>query len=171
MNNGNCSYNELLNQTNTYDIFSLPGICNEMRLLNNKAHILIEKEGSKKINFIKIYKKDFYIENKLCEQDMLTIKHPNLVNLNDVRENDKYKIFEYKYHNTFDLYSCITNTSIYNIIKDNNNLDKLSEQLINVINYLHINNICHRDIKIDNISGIHIYNISKISFLKILRQL
>ena len=145
------SYEDLLNPENKYYPFNLPGFNNELRLKNNKARILIEKSGKERVGFFKICKKDFYIQNSFCEKDMLNIKHENLVSLNDIYENDIYIIFRYKYYNMIDLYAYASNTILYNIIKKDNHLDCISKQLINVINYLHNNNICHRDIKIDNI--------------------
>jgi serine/threonine protein kinase len=145
------SYIELLNPEKKYDTFNLPGFNNELRLQNNKSRILIEKSGKERVGFLKICKKDFYIKNSFCERDMLTIKHEHLVSLNDIYENDIYIIFRYKYYNMIDLFACVSNNILYNIVKKNNHLDKISKQLIMVINYLHNKKICHRDIKIDNI--------------------
>ena len=116
-----------------------------------KAHKIIS--NNKKF-FIKIYKKkevkgkNYAIDSELIMKD---VKHDNLIKMVSYSEYKDYMCFNYKYYECVDLISIYETMNKYYLdIIESNKFD-ISLQLINVMNFLHNINICHRDIKLDNI--------------------
>ena len=96
------------------------------------------------------------------ELTMIDIKHPNLMKSIEYIVNSPYIEFHYKYYNKscwidlIDIYN--NNNPLKSLIKElYDNKKTISLQLINVVNFLHNQNIVHRDIKLDNI----LYNSEK----------
>ena len=109
--------------------------------------------------FIKKYRKKVYnnhgisMNNKFIENELLlsNIKHPNLIAFMKREDTTNDVYIYYKYYCLPDLISVFTKD-------DNSAIDLLYfynktilTQLLNVVKFLHKNNIVHRDIKVDNI--------------------
>lgn len=120
-------------------------------IINNKAYIMI---SNNKYFFIKTYKRNFNeILNNAIESEkiMKNIKHKNLINMINFTEYKNIVIFLYFNYNCIDLITIYEKNMINYLDLLESIKFKISQQLIDVVNFLHNYNICHRDIKLDNI--------------------
>ena len=108
--------------------------------------------------FIKEYQKVYFkngkfVKNKSIENELLlkNMNHNNLVNIKNYVETPAYCYICMKYYPYPDMIVFYENN--FNKIIDNiyDNSQTIIKQLIDVIMFLHKNNIAHLDIKLDNI--------------------
>lgn len=109
--------------------------------------------------FIKKYKKKIYdnrgisMNNKFIENELLlsNIKHSNLIAFMKKEDTPNDVYIYYKYYSLPDLISIFTkdDNSVIDLLYFYNKT--ILTQLLNVVKFLHKNNIVHRDIKVDNI--------------------
>lgn len=108
------------------------------------------------IQFNRSKKEEWYL-GKLCN-------HPNICNLHDIYYEDNYKHNgQYVKHIVTE---CGENTLAKlasNIYMDEQSLKLVVIQMLNSILHCHNNNICHRDIKLENFIYINSYNLSQSS--------
>lgn len=142
---------------------------------NNKRKIEYDNNKNKKLysKSLKevdgnVFKKKYYIESVGVSGELLmeNVKHPNLMEfisyykekeVNPLTlQDDHFITFYYRYYdrsNWIDLIDIYNQSEpIKDLISDiYNNRKELSFQLVKVVNFLHSQNIVHRDIKLDNI--------------------
>ena len=120
-----------------------------------------EEEKRKELNFVEL--RELYIMKK--------IKHQNVINLLDFNLNRKDKelciLMEYL---NIDLGKFIHENSQNPNVMNENFLKDISFQILSGLNYLHENNIIHRDIKLENILYDSKKNIAKIGDFGLSRQ-
>ena len=144
---------------------------NEINLL--KKSIINDKINNNVYKSIKevdgtVFKKKYYIESLGVSGELLmeNVKHPNLMEfisyykekeVNPLTlQDDHFITFYYRYYdrsNWIDLIDIYNQSGpIKDLISDiYNNRKEISFQLVKVVNFLHSQNIVHRDIKLDNI--------------------
>ena len=120
-----------------------------------------EEEKRKELNFVEL--RELYIMKK--------IKHQNVINLLDFNLNrkDKELCILMEYLNT-DLGKFFHENRQNPNIMNENFLKNISFQILSGLNYLHENNIIHRDIKLENILYDSKKNIVKIGDFGLSRQ-
>ena len=120
-----------------------------------------EEEKRKELNFVEL--RELYIMKKL--------KHSNVINLLDFNLNRKnrelYILMDYFQTDLGKFFhENIENPNVMN----ENFLKNISFQILSGLNYLHENNIIHRDIKLENILYDSKNNIAKIADFGLSRQ-
>jgi len=120
-----------------------------------------EEEKRKELNFVEL--RELYIMKK--------IKHQNVINLLDFNLNRKDKelciLMEYLHTDLGKFFH--ENRQNPNVMNENF-LKNISYQILSGLNYLHENNIIHRDIKLENILYDSKNNIAKIGDFGLSRQ-
>ena len=111
---------------NIYKPLNVDGLHNSSERLNrNKAYLLIQYDDYKKTHFVKIYAKKYYKEYYLCETIMHNITHPNIIELEQIKENNNFIIMKYKYYPCDDLLITYSNNTMYNYICEYNLKDSI----------------------------------------------
>ena len=80
------------------------------------------------------------------------VKHKNIVKLEEIRETKDYYFIVMEYCNGGTLASCLKKfKEIYKFPFSERITQYIMRQLVFAINYIHKNNLIHRDLKLDNI--------------------
>jgi serine/threonine protein kinase len=130
--------------------------------LKNESENKNENEGKRKeLTFVEI--REIYIMKKINHVNVI-----NLLDLNFSRENGhSYLLMEYI---QTDLSKFFRENKENPNVMNENFLKNISFQILNGLNYLHENNIIHRDIKLENILYDPKNNIAKIGDFGLSRQ-
>ena len=130
--------------------------------LKNESENKNENEGKRKeLTFVEI--REIYILKKINHVNVI-----NLLDLNFSRENGhSYLLMEYI---QTDLSKFFRENKENPNVMNENFLKNISFQILNGLNYLHENNIIHRDIKLENILYDPKNNIAKIGDFGLSRQ-
>ena len=119
------------------------------KIVTGRPYIIIRKDDKDEMQeFIKVFDRDIYYSRNFMEH-ILEIEHPNIIANNGVIENKDFLAIRYKYFNSKDLLKYLCDNHLYSELEDNK--EEVIKQLFGAVSYLHDNNICHRDIKPDNV--------------------
>ena len=144
------SIRKVVNYSNINDLYEIKGTLGKGKL--GKVKLCVHKQSGKQVA-IKIINKNFLegvdLEQIKSEIDILKIaKHPNIIKLYDVYENEKYIYIIMEYCLGGDLFSYIEKR---NFKLSEERAAEIIHKLCTAVYFLHQYGIVHRDLKPENI--------------------
>ena len=144
------SIRKVVNYSNINDLYEIKGILGKGKF--GKVKLGVHKQSGKQVA-IKIINKNFLegvdLEQIKSEIDILKIaKHPNIIKLYDVYENEKYIYIIMEYCLGGDLFSYIEKR---NFKLSEERAAEIIHKLCTAVYFLHQYGIVHRDLKPENI--------------------
>ena len=145
--------NERLNKKGYLQSFSDLYKIKKQIAVGPKGHIYtledVKRSDAQKI--VKLMKKSNDLSSltltELNVSKLLALDHPNIGNIYDVLEDEHYVYLVQDYYEGGDLFNFLIKNKIIN----EKLLKIIVRQILSALKYLHENNICHRDLKPQNI--------------------